>query len=309
MLGAPMLAVAQRSCGAESLGTVGGGVAGAVAGLGIGRGAAAGSAALCGGFTARVRRRRRGAPARGTVAGGGHGLRARRGAKQRQRRRPLEPPATTTRPSPEVTAPASRHRVPGIRLHRSHSLDAQDTTNHQGIPTTTVHRTLLDIAAQVPTTTSSGRSRRPNACSSTTIERSRASSSEATAHRGTRRLATAIRVTRTPGAWRAARRGRESSPREGSGTGGDPRGARVLPNARHGWTRQHREQERRSPFPSVSFRDHKRRTPAAAHRRSADLAQKRDDPRTAADCITATPAPTAPPAPRGTPRARPASIE
>jgi very-short-patch-repair endonuclease len=53
-------------------------------------------------------------------------------------------------PLPEVTAPASRKGVPGIRLHRSHSLDARDTTDHEGIPTTTVHRTLLDIAAQVP---------------------------------------------------------------------------------------------------------------------------------------------------------------
>ena len=53
-------------------------------------------------------------------------------------------------PRPEVTAPASRKGVPGIRLHRSYSLDAQDTTNHQGIPTTTLARTLLDIAAQVP---------------------------------------------------------------------------------------------------------------------------------------------------------------
>jgi predicted transcriptional regulator of viral defense system len=52
-------------------------------------------------------------------------------------------------PRPEVTAPASRKGAPGIRLHRSHSLDAQDTINRQGIPTTTVHRTLLDIAAQV----------------------------------------------------------------------------------------------------------------------------------------------------------------
>jgi hypothetical protein len=51
---------------------------------------------------------------------------------------------------PEVTAPASRKGVPGIRLHRSHSLDAQDTTNHQGIRTTTLARTLLDIAAHVP---------------------------------------------------------------------------------------------------------------------------------------------------------------
>jgi very-short-patch-repair endonuclease len=51
---------------------------------------------------------------------------------------------------PEVTAPASHKGVPGIRLHRSHSLDAQDTTNHQGIRTTTLARTLLDIAAHVP---------------------------------------------------------------------------------------------------------------------------------------------------------------
>jgi predicted transcriptional regulator of viral defense system len=52
-------------------------------------------------------------------------------------------------PRPEVTAPASRKGVPEIRLHRSQSLDAQDTTHHEGIPTTTVPRTLLDIAAQV----------------------------------------------------------------------------------------------------------------------------------------------------------------
>ena len=53
-------------------------------------------------------------------------------------------------PRPEVTAPASRRRVPGIRLHRSRSLDAQDTTIHHGIPVTTVHRTLLDLAADAP---------------------------------------------------------------------------------------------------------------------------------------------------------------
>jgi hypothetical protein len=50
-----------------------------------------------------------------------------------------------------VTVDAAHPLGPGIRLHRTHSLDARrDTTNHQGIPTTTVHRTLLDIAAQVP---------------------------------------------------------------------------------------------------------------------------------------------------------------
>ena len=47
----------------------------------------------------------------------------------------------------DVTAPRGRHGAPGIRLHRSRSLDAQDTTTHQGIPITTVSRTLLDLAA------------------------------------------------------------------------------------------------------------------------------------------------------------------
>jgi hypothetical protein len=53
-------------------------------------------------------------------------------------------------PRPEVTAPASRRGVPGIRLHRTRSLDARDTTTLRGIPVTTVARTLLDVAAQAP---------------------------------------------------------------------------------------------------------------------------------------------------------------
>jgi hypothetical protein len=54
-------------------------------------------------------------------------------------------------PRPEVTAPASRRGVPGIRLHRTRSLDARETTTHDGIPITTVARTLLDLAATSPT--------------------------------------------------------------------------------------------------------------------------------------------------------------
>jgi Protein of unknown function (DUF559)/Transcriptional regulator, AbiEi antitoxin len=50
----------------------------------------------------------------------------------------------------DVTTPASRHSTPGIRLHRSRSLSAADTTNHEGIATTTVPRTLLDLAASLP---------------------------------------------------------------------------------------------------------------------------------------------------------------
>jgi hypothetical protein len=50
----------------------------------------------------------------------------------------------------DVTTPASRRGGPKIRLHRSRSLTACDTTRHQGIPITTVPRTLLDLAATIP---------------------------------------------------------------------------------------------------------------------------------------------------------------
>jgi very-short-patch-repair endonuclease len=55
----------------------------------------------------------------------------------------------TDQPHVDVTAPRSREGAQGIRLHRARFLDARDTTDHQGIPTTTVARTLLDLAATV----------------------------------------------------------------------------------------------------------------------------------------------------------------
>jgi hypothetical protein len=53
----------------------------------------------------------------------------------------------------DVTAAPSRAGAPGIRLHRSRSLDARDTTTHRGIPITTIPRTLLDLAATVHAST------------------------------------------------------------------------------------------------------------------------------------------------------------
>jgi predicted transcriptional regulator of viral defense system len=50
----------------------------------------------------------------------------------------------------DVTAPATRRGGPGIRVHRSRFLDARDTTTHEQIPITTIARTLLDLAATVP---------------------------------------------------------------------------------------------------------------------------------------------------------------
>jgi predicted transcriptional regulator of viral defense system len=57
----------------------------------------------------------------------------------------LESEATRT----DVTTPRTRAANATIRLHRSHSLDARDTTSHRGIPITSVPRTLLDLAATV----------------------------------------------------------------------------------------------------------------------------------------------------------------
>ena len=49
----------------------------------------------------------------------------------------------------EVSAPATRHGPAGVRLHRRRSLDGRDTVIHEGIPITTIARTLLDLAATV----------------------------------------------------------------------------------------------------------------------------------------------------------------
>jgi hypothetical protein len=48
-----------------------------------------------------------------------------------------------------VTAPRTRAGDARIRLHHSRSLIACDTTTHQGIPITSVARTLLDLAGTV----------------------------------------------------------------------------------------------------------------------------------------------------------------
>jgi very-short-patch-repair endonuclease len=49
----------------------------------------------------------------------------------------------------DVTARPSREGRVTIRLHRSRSLIARDTTSYQGMPITSVARTLLDLAATV----------------------------------------------------------------------------------------------------------------------------------------------------------------
>jgi very-short-patch-repair endonuclease len=51
-------------------------------------------------------------------------------------------------PAPEVTAPRQR-RVPGVRVRRAR-MQRADHATHRGIPVTSVPRTLLDLAADLP---------------------------------------------------------------------------------------------------------------------------------------------------------------
>jgi hypothetical protein len=49
----------------------------------------------------------------------------------------------------DVTVARGRHRVDGLRVHRSRALQPQDVTVRDGIPVTSVARTLLDLSAVV----------------------------------------------------------------------------------------------------------------------------------------------------------------
>jgi very-short-patch-repair endonuclease len=53
-------------------------------------------------------------------------------------------------PPAEVTAPTERC-VKGLKTRRSRGLDRKDVTTWRGIPTTTVPRTLVDLAPSIPT--------------------------------------------------------------------------------------------------------------------------------------------------------------
>lgn len=60
----------------------------------------------------------------------------------------LEPPGLI-----HVTVPghAARRRRPGLRIHRSVTLDSEQVTRRRGIPVTTPARTLLDLRRTIPT--------------------------------------------------------------------------------------------------------------------------------------------------------------
>ena len=52
----------------------------------------------------------------------------------------------------DVTARRTGRKRPGIRIHRPRTLPPDETTTHEGIPTTTPARTILDLAATLSAT-------------------------------------------------------------------------------------------------------------------------------------------------------------
>lgn len=52
-------------------------------------------------------------------------------------------------PPPEVVSQTER-RVPGLRTRRCRHLNPRDRTEYRGVPVTTVPRTLVDLAAELP---------------------------------------------------------------------------------------------------------------------------------------------------------------
>ncbi len=55
-------------------------------------------------------------------------------------------------PAIDVTVPRRARRRPGMRVHQARALDPRDTTSVQGIPVTSIPRTLLDLAGILPPT-------------------------------------------------------------------------------------------------------------------------------------------------------------
>lgn len=49
----------------------------------------------------------------------------------------------------DVVAPTRRRQRPGVRVHSSRRLDPRDITVHDGIPVTTVARTLVDLSSML----------------------------------------------------------------------------------------------------------------------------------------------------------------
>ena len=85
------------------------------------------------------------AVARGPVARGGVRRRCRRGPESPVRGRAVEPDRVTCRACPTCSFAADRRPVEGIHFRQYRQLHPLDAMKYQGIPVTTVARTLVDL--------------------------------------------------------------------------------------------------------------------------------------------------------------------
>ena len=83
-------------------------------------------------------------------------------------------------------------RIPGVRVHRSRSLDERDVRRHHGIRVTTPARTLLDLAAVLPERALRRAVRRAQAEKLVTIPQILELLDRANGHRGAARLRAAV---------------------------------------------------------------------------------------------------------------------
>ena len=105
--------------------------------------------AAASGDARRARRRARPAHDQGALHGGGPLVRCRVAAQPPLGRVPQGPAGRKLRPC-RCELPRQRRARAGVRVHRTRTLAPRDVTVHDGIPITSVARTLLDLADVAP---------------------------------------------------------------------------------------------------------------------------------------------------------------
>ena len=104
---------------------------------------------------------------------------------------------------PEVTAPHRGHRRRSIRVHHSTCLGAADAASHEGIPVTSVARTLLDVAGVLSPPRLERALEQAERLQRLDLHRLQETMSGCLGHRGVRRLGAALDLYREPVATRS----------------------------------------------------------------------------------------------------------
>lgn len=127
----------------------------------------------------------------------------------------------------DVTAPVTAGRSrPGIRFHRSRTLDRRDVTRVDGIPTTTAARALLEIAPQLSDRRLKRAVRQAQAEKAANVRQIADVLRRADGHKATRRLTAIIATGAAPTA---------SGDEDSSSTSSSTRASRT-PTSTRAWT-------------------------------------------------------------------------